>query len=90
MTRFPRTKRCAGDNRLFREAYARHYGMDASFVVDRGHSPDACADYAAWLRSKGIDPETGRMTVDGLAFFERLLAEQRASKLIDPAPRRRP
>jgi hypothetical protein len=30
--------------------------------------------FRAWLRTHGIDPDTGKMTLDGLAFFEALLA----------------
>ena len=33
-------------------------------------------DYHGWLRSKGIDPDSGKMTLAGLAFFDELLAEQ--------------
>jgi hypothetical protein len=31
--------------------------------------------YRAWLTEKGIDPDTGRMTMAGLAFFEELVAQ---------------
>jgi len=34
--------------------------------------------YRAWLTAKGIDPATGKMTDDGLAFFEQLVNEQNA------------
>lgn len=29
--------------------------------------------FRSWLRHHGIDPDTGRMTVDGLAFFQACL-----------------
>ena len=37
-------------------------------------------DYYGWLRSKGIDPETGRMTIEGFAFFKALLDADRSRK----------
>lgn len=33
-------------------------------------------DYSGWLRSKGIDFDTGRMTLDGLAFYKELRDEK--------------
>ena len=32
--------------------------------------------YPAWLRSAGVDPETGRMTDAGIELYYRLLREQ--------------
>jgi len=47
----------------------------ASVAGSTTHSPltDLGRDYfRAWLRLNGIDSDTGRMTVDGLAFFQDL------------------
>jgi hypothetical protein len=52
--------------------------MHPSFLVGRRRSAGVLADYADWLHSKGIDPQTGAMTPQGLAFFEELVAEQNA------------
>jgi hypothetical protein len=47
----------------------------------RGHlSPGVLADYAHWLRTRGIDPDTGKMTAAGIAFFKSLLDEDRSAK----------
>lgn len=37
-------------------------------------------DFFAWLRAKGIDPDTGRMTLAGFAFFKSLLDADRDEK----------
>jgi hypothetical protein len=42
----------------------------------RRDAGDLLLAYVAWLRAHGIDPETGRMTAEGLAFFKTLLDEQ--------------
>jgi hypothetical protein len=47
-------------------------------------------DYGGWLRSKGIDADTGRMTIDGFAFYKQLLEEQDARNRANRNRRRRP
>ena len=34
--------------------------------------------FRSWLEHHGIDPDTGKMTLDGLAFFEEVVAQQNA------------
>jgi hypothetical protein len=46
-------------------------------------------DYHGWLRSKGIDPDTGKMTLDGFAFFRSLIEQQNARNRARRTLRRR-
>ncbi len=62
MTLRRKPKRAPGYNSLLLDAWLR----DQDSLLDRDD----------WLRSKGIDPETGKMTLDGLAFFKQLVSEQ--------------
>ncbi len=55
-------KRPPGYNSLLLDAWLR----DEESLLDRDE----------WLQSKGIDPDTGKMTAAGLAFFQQLVAEQ--------------
>ena len=81
-------KRLPGDKEILRRRYAREM---AEHVImedgDPGIGPDDAIEvqstyeeYLEWLRSKGIDPETGRMTLDGLAFFKESLDAERLAK----------
>jgi hypothetical protein len=45
--------------------------------------------YCHWLRDHGVDPETGKMTDAGLAFFKQLLAEEDERPRANPDWRRR-
>lgn len=87
-------KRLQGDNELLRRRYAQEM---AQLMAESGPppAPEIPADesypihehYSRWLRDKGIDPDTGRMTLDGFAFFKEVLDADRLSK---PKRRRLP
>jgi hypothetical protein len=85
-----KSKRVPADNPLLRAAFVNHWDLHPSFRVGRRLSPDVLADYASWLRAKGINPDTGRMTPDGLAFFESLIRAQNARNEVNNARRDRP
>ena len=57
---------CAADSSLLRERFAEalHLRHGAADV------PLHLAAYREWLCERGIEPETGRMTAAGLAFFK--------------------
>ena len=57
-------------NALFRERYESE--LQAAEL-------DEAADYAEWLRAKGIEPTSGKMTDDGLKFFGSILEERNAA-----------
>ncbi len=65
--------RLRGDNPVFWAAFARAWDMDPRFMVGRRLSPGTTRVYVEWLRERGIEPETGKMTDEGLAFFKELL-----------------
>jgi hypothetical protein len=78
------TKRIPGDNPLLRRAFEREFELPdrelerryyvATFQVQLNQT------YRDWLRAKGINPDTGEMTPEGLAFFKMLLDEDRSRK----------
>ena len=76
----PLKRRLRGDNPVFRQLYVREHSLQSDLfersAADRWlsvtYGPESDL-YAGWLRSKGIDPETGRMSEEGLAFFKRCL-----------------
>lgn len=69
--------RLAGDNPILRAEFARSWNVHPSFL--RGPlSLGVHQQYAAWLQSKGIEPTTGKMTEQGVAFFKTLIEEQNA------------
>ncbi len=82
MTIRRKPKRLPGDNPLLRRAYAdaladalvspEHGSLTEDFPLNIGQ------DYRAWLDEHGIDPDTGKMTLEGLAFFEQLVTVQNA------------
>lgn len=85
----PQKRRLQGDNPVFRQFYVREHSLQSDLfersAADRWlsetYGPESDL-YAGWLRSKGIDPETGRMSEEGLAFFKQCLemdARQRRS-----------
>ncbi len=96
MTLRRKPKRLAGDNPTLRAAFdlemrLRMFNLDvatngASILLDIPRDDRA---YADWLREHGIDPETGKMTPHGLAFFEQLLTEQNARNRAERDRRRR-
>jgi hypothetical protein len=62
---------------LLQEAFMRAIQSgDASPRSREGTS--VSYDYYGWLRSKGIDPDTGKMTLDGFAFFRSLIEQHNA------------
>ncbi len=73
-------RRLPGDNPLLRRAFERTYDLPerelerrydvGNYQVNRSHA------YREWLRRKGIDPDTGRMTTPGLSYFRALVQEQ--------------
>lgn len=66
-------------NALFRERYEAE--LQAAEL-------DEAADYVEWLRAKGVEPTSGKMTADGLKFFGSLLEERNAAnRLKRQAPR---
>jgi hypothetical protein len=67
-----RQARLPGDNPLLRRAFARERDLGAEPF--HRHFPAALRpDYEGWLCQRGIEPQTGRMTPAGLAFFKSLL-----------------
>ena len=73
----PKPPRLHGDLPILRRHYAELAGEDAS--------GERCL---AWLRSAGLDPETGRMTDAGLELYHRLLHEQATKRGSRREPRR--
>jgi hypothetical protein len=78
--------RLAGDNPLLRAAFARSWDMHPRFLRGR-LSLGVHEQYAAWLQSKGIEPTTGKMTEQGVAFFKTLIEEQNALNRVKRAHR---
>ena len=62
----------AADTALLREAFANelHLGHGAAGV------PSVSGAYREWLSSHGIEPDTGHMTEEGLAFFRTCLEKK--------------
>ncbi|MFZ0889033.1 MAG: hypothetical protein WA005_11315 [Candidatus Binataceae bacterium] len=59
----------AADSALLREKFPGDFQLSGG-PADVPSVPDA---YREWLRSHGIDPESGKMTEAGLAFFKACL-----------------
>jgi hypothetical protein len=80
--RKPKRLHLPGDNPLLRRAFERELGLPlyelerrynvVQFQVNLNHA------YHEWLRAHGIDPDTGKMTDAGVAFFKMLIDEQNA------------
>lgn len=77
-----------GDNPVFRAAFREDCtpGQAPSprcpgVVLGLFAAGDELAAYRVWLHANGIDPDTGKMTADGLAFFKNLLDSDRARKV---------
>jgi hypothetical protein len=71
-----------GDNPLLRRNFELNQGVPF-YELERPYAVPhfrarVDALYHEWLRSKGIDPETGKMTVAGLAFFRTLVEDENA------------
>jgi|SRR5581483_3592796 len=68
------------DNPALRRAFIAEQAADFETDVGRPLTPrdDLGKPYHAWLRFRGIDPDTGTMTLDGFAFFKSLLPEDNA------------
>ena len=60
---------CSADNRWFRARFAE----DVLRCQDITAVSEHVKVYRTWLRSRGVDPATGRMTEAGLAFFRTCL-----------------
>jgi len=73
-------KRLPADNPLLRREYDRQLKAARFWTF---------LAYAEWLQRHGIDPDTGRMTPTGLAFFERLVADQNTRNREERDRRRR-
>jgi hypothetical protein len=73
--------RPAGDNPLLRAAFERDLRADAfvdpDFLSD-AHPSRQSRVYREWLLHRGIDPDSGKMTEQGVAFFKTLIEEQNA------------
>jgi hypothetical protein len=66
----------AADTPLLRARFAEETHL-AGGAVD---VPSRLTAYREWLRERGIDPETGRMTTAGLAFFKVCLDEKNSTR----------
>jgi len=86
-----RPKRLPGDNPLLRRAFVAEQAADFEAHVGRPLTTrdELGKPYHAWLRLHGIDPDTGKMTSSGLAFFEQLVADQNARNRTSRDHRRR-
>src|SRR5690348_10251466 len=91
MLRHRQPKHCPGDNALLRRAFERAYDLPerelerryniVQYQVNLNHG------YREWLRSKGIDPDTGKMTDRGFAFFRALVEQQNvAARAVQQRP----
>ena len=91
----PLKRRFLGDNPALRHLYILQHSLEPDLfersATDRWlsetYGPESDL-YAAWLRSKGIDPETGRMTEEGLAFFQRCLENEERDRPLKRRSRR--
>jgi len=83
--------RLSGDNPLLRARYRAELGTVPSFhaLEASGGAEALSSSYRAWLEHHGIDPDTGKMTAAGLAFFNELLLEQNARNVAERRRRRR-
>lgn len=80
-------KSLAGDYPLLRNAFLRENGQDT--IPHPAYWQTPSTFYSHWLRSKGIDPETGKMTDAGVTFFRKLLDQKNARKRRKREGRRR-
>jgi hypothetical protein len=70
----------------FRRRYKRPFRGDVAILRQRFRQESQSAEeidlaaYRLWLSEKGIDPDTGRMTPSGLAFFQDCLTQDRTRK----------
>ena len=77
-----RPKRLPGDTPLLRDRFMQDFDFPPGSIHRYPRWSEGVFDtYYEWLREKGIDPETGRMTLEGLAFFKQLLEDDRRKKL---------
>jgi len=97
-------KRPIGHNQLLHKRYLleRFTSLSPDDAIYSAEAPDdgspftvletyaVRTDYRAWLSSKGIDPETGTMTEEGVAFFKTVIEEQNAVNRATRGSRRRP
>ncbi|MFZ0888200.1 MAG: hypothetical protein WA005_07090 [Candidatus Binataceae bacterium] len=66
----------AADSALLRQKFA------ADFHLSGGPAdvPSVSDAYREWLRDHGIEPESGQMTVAGLAFFKACVEESDSAR----------
>ncbi len=74
LPRRKKPKRLIGDNPLFRARYQELFG-------EAPVNPEA---YAFWLRTIGVDPDTGRMTAEAFSLYKELLAAHEARRRKSP------
>ena len=85
MPRSRRPKQCPGDNPLLRRAFEHAYELPERELERRynivQYQVNLNHEYRAWLRAKGIDPDTGKMTNLGFSFFRALVEQQNAARI---------
>ena len=78
-----KVKRLAGDNPLLRRAYLAEHQRELDYFSRRlAERPDEFdGSYRTWLIARGINPDTGKMSDTGIAFFKSLLDEDRSGRV---------
>jgi hypothetical protein len=66
----------AADTPLLRACFADEFHLSHGAA----DVPSRLAAYREWLRDCGIEPETGRMTTTGLAFFKSCLEKKNSTR----------
>ena len=74
-----RPRRLPGDNPLLRRAFIAEYASESQTGAAQGRG-NLGEPYRQWLTARGIDPDSGKMSAEGLEFFKTLLDADRASK----------
>ncbi len=87
-------KRLPGDKPLLRRAFEEEMydeakARDPEVIAVIMNGPYRDRRYRQWLLEHGIDPDTGKMTLEGLAFFEQLVVEQNERNRANHDRRRR-
>jgi hypothetical protein len=67
---------CAADTPLLRARFTREFALDRNSTYRSAF----WERYEQWLREHGVEPETGRMTKSGLAFFRSCVEDNDRSK----------
>jgi hypothetical protein len=81
MTLHRKPKRLPGDKPLLRRAFEEEMydeakARDPEVVAVIMNGPYRDRRYRQWLEEHGIDPDTGKMSLNGLAFFDALVTQQ--------------